>query len=100
MGTVGFHLEMVLKWILTGALKTNPTTHTVQHPLNPSHSVGCFPAMEALSQDNRLKILTRFVLHLQRQPGEEVVLAGKMPNNLQIKRFHPMLCLVRPQAAL
>ena len=62
MGTAGFHLEMVLKWILTGALKTNPTTHTVQHPLDPSYSVGCFPAMEALSQDNRINILTK--LHL------------------------------------
>ena len=48
MGTVSFHLEIVLKWILTGTLETNPSTHTVEHPLDPSYPVGCFPAMEAL----------------------------------------------------
>ena len=29
MGTVGFHLKIVLEWTLTGTLKTNPSTHTV-----------------------------------------------------------------------
>ena len=50
--------------------------------------------MEALRQHED-QVDKTLVLHLQRQAGEEVVLAGKMPDNLKIKRFHPMLCFVR-----
>ena len=40
MGTAGFDLEIVLKCKLTGALKTDSSTHAVQHSLNTGYTVG------------------------------------------------------------
>ena len=48
MGTVGFHLEIVLECTLTGALEADPAAHAVEHSLNTGYPVGCSSTVEAL----------------------------------------------------